>query len=627
MEIVQVIPLSRGVFRDTLSYFSAESLKTGAIVNITIKNKKINALVINSQPAKQLKTSLKTSAYSLKKISGVITKRFLLPKFIEATIKTANYHATRLGPCLKNLISKNILEQAQLLKLEESNKNNASQNNESEGPNLAINRLALQDNEEERLSFYKSLIREEFAKGFSVFICQPTVIDVEETTKNLERGINNYIFAFHGQLAKKVVLERWQQASTLEHPVVIVGTPPFLSLPRADIKTIITDHQSSNAYKGLTRPFINYHVFIDYLCQAYGATSIRADTCLSAEMIQQLKIGYYHPARPLKRTTNAISLTTLLRVKSGELWSTEITEWLNQAVSHQEQTFILANRRGLSPTIVCNDCGTLVRCQGCQAPITLHGGATFLCHRCGERRNAKENCLNCQSWHLQALGAGTEKVVTEIKKLFPSINVLRLDSDVAKTAKQATNIITKFHKHPGSVLVGTEMAYHYLRTKVDNIFVVAIDSLLSLPDFGIHEQLFQLLINLRTMASRHFIVQTRYEDEPFFRQAIKGNLNSFYTDELSHRSNFGYPPFKLLVKISREGVRGVVQEEMRVLAKTLEMYKPIVYQSLQSEKSKQYRLNLLLKQDPEKWPESDLIQILKSLPPAFTININPNSIL
>lgn len=65
------------------------------------------------------------------------------------------------------------------------------------------------------------------------------------------------------------------------------------------------------------------------------------------------------------------------------------------------------------------------------------------------------------------LGIGVETVEQKIKELFPDLNCIILDSQHAKTSKQAREIISKFYEKPGSVLIGTEMALHYLRDPIE----------------------------------------------------------------------------------------------------------------------------------------------------------------
>jgi primosomal protein N' (replication factor Y) len=96
-------------------------------------------------------------------------------------------------------------------------------------------------------------------------------------------------------------------------------------------------------------------------------------------------------------------------------------------------------------------------------------------------RSADEKCDTCGSWRLKELGVGVEKVGHVLQNLFPNATILRLDGDSIKTPKQAKEVVKKFLTAPGSILLGTEMALHYVKEKIENSFIVSIDGLLARP--------------------------------------------------------------------------------------------------------------------------------------------------
>ncbi|MDP3730886.1 MAG: hypothetical protein Q8R34_00045 [bacterium] len=78
MYIIEVIPLAaiqRGQKR-ILSFYHAENLPAGSLVEVTLKAKKTKAVVINSQSIKYLKVRLKKEAdFELKPINKVLDKK------------------------------------------------------------------------------------------------------------------------------------------------------------------------------------------------------------------------------------------------------------------------------------------------------------------------------------------------------------------------------------------------------------------------------------------------------------------------------------------------------------------------------------------------------------------------
>ncbi|MEA1929288.1 MAG: hypothetical protein U9M92_00130 [Patescibacteria group bacterium] len=625
MQVLTVIPIARGIFKDHLTYFSAKAIKPGAIVSVLIRKRPIKALVVKVEAASDLKQSLRRADFALKKIRSVDNQGLFQPAFLKAAELIAPYSGYPLGPVLKSLTPQKILNYSDRL---EGGKAVVAI------PALKPEKQLLQDTDTDRLSFYKSLIREEFAKGNSIFLCLPTALDIEQVLDSLGRGIAEYTIKLHNGLGAKQLLAEWQKGINGTHPLLIIGTPPFLSLPRPDIKTIIVDKENSSTYKLLTRPYTDYRRFAEYLAEGMGARLIFGDLLLRVETLERSRHDFIAASNPRQRLVSEAE-NKLLAIKGDTVIGEELTEIIQAATNNNERTVILTGRRGLSSLIVCDDCSDPVICKRCQSPIALHQAKTrsgikethwFLCHKCGERRSAEEKCQRCDSWRLRALGAGIEKIATEIKSQWPKTIIFPFNSDELKTQKQAKETMARFLDTPGSILLGTEMVLHYLPNKIENTLVVAMDSLFSLPDFRINEKLFTLLSRLRMAATKRFAIQTRYPEQTLFDQAIKGNLLDFYRAEISERRRFDYPPLKLLVKISREGDKAGIQADMKKLVGLLEAYEPIVFPSLRKPAGGGHRLNLLIKLPPEKWPDETLSTVLQSLPPSFIVEVDPEII-
>ena len=53
MKIVSVIPLKKGVLKEELTYFTAQEIEVGSIVNIPVRTKKILGLVFSVEDVRQ----------------------------------------------------------------------------------------------------------------------------------------------------------------------------------------------------------------------------------------------------------------------------------------------------------------------------------------------------------------------------------------------------------------------------------------------------------------------------------------------------------------------------------------------------------------------------------------------
>ncbi len=634
MRIITVIPLVKGLPTSHLSYFTKEEVLPGSIVGVTIKNRELPALVTESRPAAELKAEARALDFSLKKMVKVIQPSFFRPEFMAAALLTARFFNAPIGAIIRSFSPKAILETTTFTK-----KSGKTKVEIKPKPKLKPEIVALQEPDEERLAYYKSLIRETFARQASVFFCLPTIAEIERVVTSLEKGIGAYTIILHSRLSQKEQLESWQKALTSEHPVLIVATPTFFSLPRSDMTVIIMERENSSHYKDTNRPFADARIFAAELARASGAKLVLGDIALRTETVLRLERGDFSPASNLKYRTATAAKQELIntketldqdtgRKKSLEIISPRLELALKQASSAGEKFFILVGRRGLAPTTICNDCGETLSCERCGAPVVLHGGEKehyFRCHRCSQIQSVTDKCPKCGSWRLAVLGLGIDGLETEIKKRLPSASVYRLDSDTVKNPSKAKKIAESFLKTPGAVILGTEMALDYLNEPVENTAVAALDSLFTLPDFRISEKILTLVLRTRALATKKFFIQTRRPEEKVFNYALSGNLLDFYREEIAERQKLNYPPFSVLIKITRDLKNSEVNAEFKQLAEDLIAYKPTVYDTVSDKGVKQ--LALLIKQEEKSWPNDLLLERLSVLSPAYTIIVDPESLL
>ena len=67
MNIISVIPVARGITKDTLSYFTKENVPLGSIVSIPLRSKTAHGLVIEVREVRDAKSEIKNLPYNLKK--------------------------------------------------------------------------------------------------------------------------------------------------------------------------------------------------------------------------------------------------------------------------------------------------------------------------------------------------------------------------------------------------------------------------------------------------------------------------------------------------------------------------------------------------------------------------------
>ncbi|MBP7846482.1 MAG: hypothetical protein KA007_03510, partial [Candidatus Pacebacteria bacterium] len=468
-----------------------------------------------------------------------------------------------------------------------------------------------------------------------------TIEDINKTKQLISKGIEDHTFTFNSAMTTVQLIKSWNNVIEHNRPVLIIGTGSFLSIPRHDIGTIIIEQESSNSYRTQSMPYIDIRNCAENYASIIGARFFLGDIALRSETLARYDTHEFLEEGTLKFRALSTAESKIIDMKKDHsnagnvfsLLSNETTDVLKNAKLENEHTFIFTARRGLSPSIICSDCGTVVICKNCSSPVVLYGkdpmqgGNIFQCHTCGDVRRAGEKCVHCDSWKLKMLGIGVEGVAEKIKEQFPDLTLFILDSHHAKTSKQAREIIDAFYEKAGSVLIGTEMALHYMRDPIENVLVASIDSLFSIPDFAIRERILRILLRLRAKATRRFQISTRRANDSIFENARQGNLADFYRNEFCDRKKYGYPPFVQLIKISVAGTPKASEKAILDAKKILEPYDLLVYPAFTERQKGKMIWNGILKIDPKSWPDENLRKKLMVLPPQFKIVVDTPSIL
>ena len=663
MNLITVIPLSRAKVAETLSYFTAAEVPVGAIVTVPLRSKSIHAIVSASRPAEDLKAEIKGASFEIRKLGHVKTTAFFPKAFMEACDTVADFYAATPGRIIDTVVANVLLENASRISPPLPH-----QTSFLAAPPSPDETYAIQGEDEDRMSSWRSLIRQEFARKRSVAFYVPTIEDASAIYKTLEKGIEGYIFMLHSGLTKKKALEVWATIAETAHPVVVVATASFSVLPRGDIECVVIERENARGWMTQKSPHIDLRHALETIARKRRQTVYLADCLLRAETLHRLDEHEISQGSPFKWRSVSSAKDTLVNMvfspsnpargtsgdTSSSLGGTEIEEASEETKTsipkhfrvlspeletliernRDESThlFIMTVRRGLATATVCDDCETIVVCAHCSAPVVLHtskesGKNFFMCHKCGTRRSADETCKVCGSWRLTPLGIGIERVEQEIRARFPDIDVSVVDADTTKTDKQIAAAINKFRAKPGSILLGTETALLHLSEKVDHAAVASLDSLFALPDFRIEEKIVYTLIRLRGISSRSILVQTRRPDEKAFEYGLKGNLSDFYRATADERKHFRYPPFSVLVKVSIEGKKDAIARTMADVKALVAPNELDVFPAFTATVRNNSVIHGLLKLETHAWPDKDLIAKLKSLPPNVSVKVNPESLL
>jgi primosomal protein N' (replication factor Y) len=281
----------------------------------------------------------------------------------------------------------------------------------------------------------------------------------------------------------------------------------------------------------------------------YGSATPRPE---SWQRLERLALGARIGA-PMPR----VRLVDLRREAGYPLSATLLRE-LGELADRGGKAILLLNRRGVAPALHCRSCGRSRRCGSCDVALTLHADERLHCHHCGYVEVVPAACPSCGSVELARVGAGTQRLETELERQVPELERIRLDADTAAKPGALREALQRFSRADRAVLVGTQMVakgHHF--PGIALAAVVDADTGLSLPDFRAEERTFQLVTQLAGRSGRDapglVVVQTFQPDATPLAHAARHDVAGFLGLELERRRELGYPPYRRLVAILVSG--------------------------------------------------------------------------
>jgi primosomal protein N' (replication factor Y) len=386
-------------------------------------------------------------------------------------------------------------------------------------------------------------------------------------------GDEKVVVAYHSALTPAQRYEVWRGTREGRHRVVIATrSGVFLPMPR--LKLIVVDEEHDGSYKQEERFCYHARDLALWRASEEGIQAVLGSATPSLESLQRAAQGRMTVIRLSERPAGAnlpeIRVIDRRREGGTSLFSAELLTALEATLERREQALLFVNRRGFAPFVLCPACGHVPECDRCDISLTLHkgtGGATaprLQCHYCEYSRPYAPLCPACGRDALIHRGFGTERVAQEIRKLFPSARVARLDRDSVSGSSSGEgwmDILDRMRRQEIDVLVGTQMitkGHDYPHLTL--VGILDADAGLHLPDFRAGERTYQILTQVAGRAGRaarpgRVFIQTYRPDHESLVAAVSHDGLAFTKTELGHRFEAGYPPFSRLVEVRFAGVK------------------------------------------------------------------------
>jgi len=409
---------------------------------------------------------------------------------------------------------------------------------------------------------YLQVIETVLKQGEGVILLVPEISLTPQLLTIFQDRFPGKIAVLHSRLSPGERYDEWKRIEAGEAKIVI-GARSAIFSPVKELGLIIIDEEHESTFKQGEFPYYDGRMVAKMRARHQDAMLLLGSATPSVESYYKVAQGEYLLATLKKRVRERalpeieiIDMREELKSHHRHIFSRKLIQGMKEAISQGKQIILFLNRRGHSTFVICRNCGFTLRCNHCDISLTYHFKEKVAkCHYCGFAVPAPKICPKCQSKNIRYFGAGTEKIEQEVKRLFPGVSTLRIDSDTTSRKGSLERMLSKFRRGKAQVMVGTQAVAKGLDfPKVTLVGIISADTSINMPDFRAGERTFQLITQVAGRAGRGDVpgkvyVQT-YTPESFaIRSACEHNFSGFYKDELMNRLGANYPPFVELLNI------------------------------------------------------------------------------
>jgi len=407
-----------------------------------------------------------------------------------------------------------------------------------------------------------SAIDEALAQGRGVIMLLPEIALTPRTIQIFAALYGDTIAVVHSGLSAGERADSYARIKSGEARVVI-GTRSAVFSPVWDLGLIVIDEEHEATYKSDTSPKYHARDIARFRCAKNNATMLLSSATPSLESYTKAKEGKYK----LLTLTERFGAATLPEVKIYDMrreaasfgnlspLGTMLKAELREVMDRGEQAVLFLNRRGYNTSISCKSCGEVITCPNCSISLNYHtrrgsfDQGFLFCHQCGHKRAVPRLCESCGSEHLVKTGFGTQRIEQELCELLPDKRILRMDADSTSEKNSTGEILDKFRRGEGDVLLGTQMVTKgHDFPRVTLVGVLLADMSIYMDDYHANERTFSMLTQVIGRAGRAdkkgvAVIQTANPDNDTIKLACDQNYEAFYESEIKLRRLLVFPPY------------------------------------------------------------------------------------
>lgn len=411
-----------------------------------------------------------------------------------------------------------------------------------------------------RWGFYFNFIRETLGSGKSVIILLPDIQSLLKIKEKISSVLGVEAIILYRKHASEP--EAWARIREGKSSLVL-GTRSAVFAPVNNLGLLIVDEEQDSVYKQDQVP--HYHAreiaFMRVNIEKKAKLVLGA-TLPSLEMFylaKQDKVSYNilprNKAFPEIRIIDTFHSGTNF-TENKALIPKVLTDAIYATLNSKGKILLFLNRKGFATSASCRHCGITLKCPRCNINLTYYFKENMLhCQYCNFKMTPPPHiCPNCNSDYIRYRGSGTEKIESEISRLFPQAKIIRLDKQ-----KHIDN-------NEADIFISTQAIIREDNLDFSLIIILGLDNSLNRIDLRASEKVFSLLAGLLGLTTGKIIIPTRLARNHCLRALLSKNISLFYNEELKYRKTLMFPPYRHLALVK---LRSKEEERARISARNL----------------------------------------------------------
>lgn len=519
-----------------------EKIRVGARVRVDFRNKEMTGYVVA--------LSGKTNIKKLKVISELLDNSPVLDRNMLSLAKNlSEYYCCFWGEAIETALPVALRKGKRIFGIEQTQHSDRKAEPEA---------ILLHDLDgKAKWDVYLTQIKNTVDCGMSVIVLLPDIGSAFKAREKIIASLGIQTGILYRRQPKE--LDEWLGIKKGKVNIA-VGTRSAVFAPFNNLGLIIIDGEEDSVYKQDQVPHYNAREVAFMRINIEKAKLILGTSSPSLESFylkKKKKIKYMYIAR--KRDFPEIKIIdSRLRPQNSKqrtIFSRYLEDSIASALNSGEKTLLFLNRRGFSTYALCSNCQTVLKCPRCNINLVYHFKENILnCHFCNFKMPAQKICPNCNSGYIRYMGTGTEKIESELSRLFPQAKIKLLDKE--------NNVNTE----NADIFVSTESVIRGNEVNFGLIGVLSIDNSLNRIDFRSSEKAFVLLSGLLRIAEKKIIIQTVLPKHHCFASLEKNDINMFYEAELKQRKQLNFPPYSHIGLVK---LRGEKENRVREISESL----------------------------------------------------------